>query len=468
MYKIFGTDILRKNSIYITDLHKFLDVIFIQILFYIHIIPNITNRVLILYFVIVFFSLYFLMSVSGLYKSFRVKMIRSLGLKIFSTWLNIVAFMSLLSFLGKINLNLNSDLLTLWFFEIFLYLIFSHLILRLILRSIRKKGNNTRSLLFVGDAFEYKNFVNELNNNEWYGYRIHAWFYKSLKEIEKTDLELPPVHGIFEDLEHWLSNNKVDKIIFSSNGLSRKKIQKFKSIFGNTSISVSCIPSWAELNMRLNIDYLGNMVMIEMWGSEDDFLIILYKRIFDIILSSLIIILTAPALILISIVIKITSKGPIIFLQNRYGLDSKKFKIYKFRTMYTLESGELKDLKHAQINDERVTPIGKILRKWSLDELPQLFNVLLGTMSLVGPRPHAVSHNEKYRKLITGYMQRHSFKPGMTGLAQINDLRGGIENIIDMEKRIEADLLYQSKWDIFLDLSILINTILKFKSKKAY
>ena len=208
--------------------------------------------------------------------------------------------------------------------------------------------------------------------------------------------------------------------------------------------------------------------MIEMWGSEDDFLIILYKRIFDIILSSLIIILTAPALILISIVIKITSKGPIIFLQNRYGLDSKKFKIFKFRTMYTLESGELKDLKHAQINDERVTPIGKILRKWSLDELPQLFNVLLGTMSLVGPRPHAVSHNEKYRKLITGYMQRHSFKPGMTGLAQINDLRGGIENIIDMEKRIEADLLYQSKWDIFLDLSILINTILKFKSKKAY
>ena len=405
---------------------------------------------------------------SGLYKSFRVKLIKSLLLKIFSTWINIISLVTFFSLLTNIISEINLNILLMWFIEIFLYLIFSHLVIRLILRKLRTKGNNSRCLLFVGDAFEYTKFVNELKNNEWYGYKIYAWFYKDTNEIKKLEISLPPVHGKINELEKWLINNQVDKIIFSSNGFSRANINDFKRIFGNTSTTVACIPSWAELNMRLNIDYLGEMVMIEMWGSEDDFLILIYKRLFDIIFSFFIILISLPILIIISILIKSTSRGPIFFLQNRYGLDGQKFKIYKFRTMTTLDNGEEENLRQVKLNDTRVTYIGKLLRAWSLDELPQLLNVLKGNMSLVGPRPHAVSHNEKYRSLITGYMQRHSFKPGMTGLAQIYDLRGETKNLSDMKKRIEADLLYQRNWNIFLDFSILFRTIVKIKSRKAY
>ena len=163
-----------------------------------------------------------------------------------------------------------------------------------------------------------------------------------------------------------------------------------------------------------------------------------------------------------------TSKGPAIFSQYRYGLNGKKFKIFKFRTMIFEDSNNIKEIKQAEKNDARVTIIGKFLRKYSIDELPQLINVLRNEMSLVGPRPHAIQHNEMYRKLILGYMQRHSFPPGMTGLAQINGFRGEIKKLSDMQRRTDHDLIYQKQWSVFLDFKIILTTILKIKSPKAY
>ena len=178
--------------------------------------------------------------------------------------------------------------------------------------------------------------------------------------------------------------------------------------------------------------------------------------------------LLAPLLLLIALAIGLTSPGPILFRQDRYGLDGQRFKINKFRTMTVLEAGDRSGLVQASRHDRRVTPLGRILRRWSLDELPQLFNVLEGSMSLVGPRPHAVDHNEQYRRLIPGYMQRHLFKPGITGLAQVEGLRGETATMDAMAQRVEKDLLYQRNWSLAVDVKILMLTLLRIRSPMAY
>ena len=180
---------------------------------------------------------------------------------------------------------------------------------------------------------------------------------------------------------------------------------------------------------------------------------IFLKRIEDICVASAILMLISPLLLCIAIAIKLNSKGPVFFKQIRYGLNGKPILVYKFRSMSVMENGA--DVKQAVKNDPRVTKVGSFLRKTSLDELPQFINVILGNMSVVGPRPHAAAHNEEYRKLITGYMLRHKVKPGITGLAQIRGWRGETDTLDKMEKRVDCDLEYIRTWSLLLDLKII-------------
>ncbi|HCB0013713.1 TPA: exopolysaccharide biosynthesis polyprenyl glycosylphosphotransferase, partial [Klebsiella pneumoniae] len=192
-----------------------------------------------------------------------------------------------------------------------------------------------------------------------------------------------------------------------------------------------------------------------------------FKRLEDIIVSSLILVLISPVLCIIACAVKFSSPGPIIFRQVRYGMDGKPIKVWKFRSMTVMENDN--KIIQATKNDVRITKVGKFLRSTSLDELPQFFNVLFGQMSVVGPRPHAVAHNEQYRTLIQGYMLRHKVKPGITGLAQINGWRGETDTLDKMKKRIEFDLIYIRGWSIWLDLKIIFLTIFKgFVNKSAY
>jgi putative colanic acid biosysnthesis UDP-glucose lipid carrier transferase len=191
------------------------------------------------------------------------------------------------------------------------------------------------------------------------------------------------------------------------------------------------------------------------------------KRLTDIILSVVILLLLLPLLLIVAVMVKWTSPGPIIFKQRRYGLDGREIAVYKFRTMYVTEDGP--QIRQASKSDERITPIGALLRRSSLDELPQLINVLQGRMSLVGPRPHAVAHNEEYRKLIKGYMVRHKVLPGITGLAQVNGCRGETANLEEMEARVNYDLDYLRHWSPTLDIKIILLTVVKvFRDDKAY
>jgi putative colanic acid biosynthesis UDP-glucose lipid carrier transferase len=172
-------------------------------------------------------------------------------------------------------------------------------------------------------------------------------------------------------------------------------------------------------------------------------------------------------MVIIALLIKLTSRGPIIFKQRRYGLDGREIKIYKFRSMTVSEDGAT--VQQATKQDGRITPLGKYLRRYSLDELPQIFNVLHGSMSLVGPRPHAVAHNEQYRKLIKGYMVRHKVRPGITGLAQVNGCRGETARLEEMQARVDFDLEYLRNWSPTLDLKILVRTVLLLlRDTRAY
>ena len=191
------------------------------------------------------------------------------------------------------------------------------------------------------------------------------------------------------------------------------------------------------------------------------------KRLTDIVLSSIILLLLLPLLAFVAVLVKWSSPGPIIFKQRRYGLDGQEIVVYKFRTMKVTEDGA--HIRQASKTDDRITPIGAMLRRSSLDELPQLINVLQGRMSLVGPRPHAVAHNEEYRKLIKGYMVRHKVLPGITGLAQVNGCRGETSQLHEMQARVNFDLDYLRHWSPILDIKIILLTLIKvIRDDKAY
>ena len=182
------------------------------------------------------------------------------------------------------------------------------------------------------------------------------------------------------------------------------------------------------------------------------------KRPFDLILTSVGLVFLAPAMALIALIVRIDSPGPVLFKQKRFGLDGQEIDIWKFRSMYHTACPDA-DIRQAKLNDRRVTRVGRFLRRSSLDELPQLINVLQGRMSLVGPRPHATQHSQRYRQEVAGYMLRHKIKPGITGWAQVNGWRGETDTLHKMKMRVEFDLAYMRNWSIWLDLRILQRTI---------
>jgi putative colanic acid biosynthesis UDP-glucose lipid carrier transferase len=193
----------------------------------------------------------------------------------------------------------------------------------------------------------------------------------------------------------------------------------------------------------------------------------LVKRLSDIVLALFLLVLVLPLMLAVAVGIKLSSRGPVIFAQNRYGLDGRPIRVYKFRSMTVCEDGAR--IVQARRGDARVTPFGAFLRRSSLDELPQLVNVLQGRMSIVGPRPHAVAHNEAYRRLIRGYMVRHKVRPGITGWAQVNGCRGETDTVDKMERRIAFDLDYLRNWSMALDLRIILKTVrLVLRDAQAY
>ena len=322
-------------------------------------------------------------------------------------------------------------------------------------------GNNFRNAIIIGyteEAIDLKRIFEERPD---YGYRFKGYF--SNKKTNEN------IAGKVDAVKAFSIENNIDEIYCSLNELSNEKLKDLVEFGDENNIVVKFIPdSKAIFSKSLKIDYyeLFPVLSLQKTPLHDPF-IKNFKRIFDFIFSLLVVILVLSWLTpLMAFLIKLESRGPVFFKQSRPGIDEQEFLCYKYRSMQLNITTE----KEASRNDPRVTRIGRFIRKTSIDELPQFFNVLLGDMSVVGPRPHLWSQNKTYGNKVKKYMVRHYVKPGITGLAQVKGCRGEIETDEDMINRIKFDVYYIENWSLLMDVKIIIQTVVNiFKGEeKAY
>jgi putative colanic acid biosynthesis UDP-glucose lipid carrier transferase len=265
-----------------------------------------------------------------------------------------------------------------------------------------------------------------------------------------------------------IRGSNLEEIIISANPDNWPELNKLMSALRVLPLSVKLIPSGplSEL-FKMSFFKIGDTLSVELQSSPRSASELLAKRLLDILIAGTALVLFLPLFLMIAVAIKMDSPGPVLFRQRRCGFNGIRFKILKFRTMSVMEDGE--GVVAAQRNDSRVTRIGRWLRRTSIDELPQLFNVLQGSMSIVGPRPHALAHDNEFEKLVGNYAVRHHVKPGMTGWAQVNGCRGEMRKVADIKQRVSFDLWYIDNWNIALDLKIMLMTAIEVtRSENAY
>lgn len=277
------------------------------------------------------------------------------------------------------------------------------------------------------------------------------------------------LHGSLQELIEKASAGNIDDVYITLPLDSNEEIKNLIEQLANSTANVYYVPDLSAFELlRPNLYCIAGLPIISLYDSPfSSFGSQFLKRVFDLVAGSIILIIILIPLVVIGLAIKLNSQGPILFKQRRYGLNGKEVIVWKFRSMTVCEDGE--NITQATKNDPRVTKLGSFLRSTSLDELPQFINVLQGQMSIVGPRPHAIAHNELYRVKIKNYMLRHKVKPGITGLAQISGYRGETATLDKMEGRVHYDLLYIQNWSLWLDVKILLRTVYKgFISAGAY
>jgi putative colanic acid biosynthesis UDP-glucose lipid carrier transferase len=318
-------------------------------------------------------------------------------------------------------------------------------------------GKVVRSVVVVGANEVGAKFAAICEQHPNLFMQMHGYF------DDRTGVRHPPglrhpVLGKMDALGQYVRANNI-KLIFISQPISAQpRIRRLIDELQDTTASVYFLPDVYIFDlMQARFDNVGGMPVIAIRESPFMGLNSMVKRASDIVLGSIILVLLAPLMLTVALAVKWTSPGPVIFRQRRYGLYGEEIMVYKFRSMWTVEDDG--KVVQASRGDGRVTPVGRFLRRTSLDELPQFVNVLQGSMSIVGPRPHAVAHNEQYRKVIKGYMLRHKVRPGITGWAQVNGLRGETATLDRMEARIQYDLDYLRNWSVWLDLWIILKTV---------
>lgn len=322
-------------------------------------------------------------------------------------------------------------------------------------------GSNFRSAVIIGytpEAIKLKELFETRND---YGYRFLAFF-----SDKKSN---PNIQGNLEDLKPFVIDHNVDEIYCSLNEITNEQLKDLVDFADENKKAIKFIPDTKEIfSKNLKIDYYEFFPVLSLQKTMlHEPMTQMFKRVFDIVFSLIVILGLMSWLVpLLAILIKLESKGPVFFKQGRPGLDEKEFFCYKFRSMQINKTTE----QEASKNDPRVTKTGRFIRKTSLDEMPQFLNVLLGDMSVVGPRPHLWSQNKSYGNKIKKYMVRHYVKPGITGLAQVRGFRGEIESDEDMINRIKFDVFYIENWSLILDLKIIVQTVVNiFKGEeKAY
>lgn len=330
---------------------------------------------------------------------------------------------------------------------------------RVFLTQMRSHGYNTRVCAIAGAGSLGIRLKKTIDSAQWMGLKVGG-FYDDLKSSDR-------VVGNLEQLVADAKQGLYDRVYLTLPMRAEQRMIWLVKELADTTATVYLVPDVFVFELlHAKSENLNGLPTISIFDSPIEGINAWIKRTEDIVLSAVILSLISPLMLLISVLVKCTSKGPVFFKQNRYGMGGEQIRVWKFRSMTVMEQGS--DVVQAVANDPRITPLGGFLRRTSLDELPQFINVLMGDMSIVGPRPHATAHNEHYRKLIDRYMLRHKVKPGITGWAQVNGWRGETDTLYKMAKRIKFDLYYIQNWNLWFDLKIVFLTLFKgFVGKNA-
>ena len=397
---------------------------------------------------------------------FKDKLLNS-GTDIISSWVSLLGILALCGYATNSLHYFENEVLLTWAIATPLLQWLAMAIGRTILRRRAARPELRHSAIVVGAGPLGVKVARALQGNREEGRDFVGWF--DDRTDERLDAEATgQMLGALKDVAPYVRAHGIKEVYITLPLGSQPRILELLESVQGTTASIFFVPDVFGISIiQGRLQDMGGVPVVGICetpftGTND-----LVKRASDIVLASIILVLTAPLLLAIAIGVKLSSPGPVIFRQRRNGLDGSEIAVYKFRSMTTQDNGT--EVAQATKDDPRITPFGAFLRRTSLDELPQFFNVLQGHMSIVGPRPHAVAHNEQYRQLIKAYMVRHKVKPGITGWAQINGLRGETETIEKMKARVEYDLEYLRNWSLGLDLQIIVRTIrVMFFDRNAY
>jgi len=346
-------------------------------------------------------------------------------------------------------------------------LIAATLAMQEVMRRFLMNAFDNRSAIIAGYNTSSLELARRLKMNP--GMRVEVAGFFDDRSSDRLGMEADAkLVGSLSDMSQYVKDNRTDVIFIALPIRHVKRVMNLLDDLRDTTASIYYVPDIFVFDLiQARSGEIHGIPVVAMCETPFYGYRGVAKRVTDVGFSALILLMLLPLLVLIALVVKLSSPGPIIFKQRRYGLDGREIAVYKFRTMRVTEDGA--QIRQASKTDNRITRVGGVLRRASMDELPQLINVLQGRMSLVGPRPHAVAHNEEYRKLIKGYMVRHKVLPGITGLAQVNGCRGETSKLEEMEARVNYDLDYLRHWSPMLDIKIILMTVVKvFRDDKAY
>ncbi|MBV1915058.1 MAG: undecaprenyl-phosphate glucose phosphotransferase [Pseudomonadales bacterium] len=392
-----------------------------------------------------------------LYRSWRAG--RFSGMMI-TTWLSLtIAFTAtiLIAFVFKQSGEISRVAFSIWFFLCFLLTFIWRGIYRIYGKNRRAQGYNTRKAAIVGATKSGHKLLNQIETHDELGYEFTGFFEDRPQDRLNDELNCD-IRGTIDAAIEKARDGEIDVLFIALPITAEQRIAEILIRLGDTTVDVHLIPDFFVSNLvHARLDQVGEVDTLSIFESPHFGVQKWIKRSEDVTLTIFILLIIAIPMLFISMGVRLTSRGPVLFKQRRYGLRGEEIIVWKFRTMTVMEDSC--KIVQATKNDNRITLFGRFLRRTSLDELPQFFNVLKGDMSIVGPRPHAVAHNEEYRNKIEFYMLRHTVKPGITGWAQINGWRGETDTLDKMEKRIEYDLMYIKSWSLWFDLKIIFLTI---------
>jgi putative colanic acid biosynthesis UDP-glucose lipid carrier transferase len=392
----------------------------------------------------------------GLYRSWRGRSMALMWGRIIVSWGMVLLIGLFFSFLIHHAGNISRLWVFYWYANGVALLMLTRMIVYSILYYLRKKGWNSKRVVIVGYGQTGREMHRRAAEQGWFGYEVAAVHAITEDACAPIDPSIQRIETL-QDIPDFVMLNRIDEIWLTLPISASAELQKLQYLLRNTLVDIRWVPDTLSMQILSStmVDFMG-FPAVDLNRPIASGLSGIAKDLFDKVFSLAVLILLMPLFIVIAICIKWSSPGPVFFRQPRHGLNGKKFNVYKFRSMKVHQ--EHGTITQATQNDPRITRIGQFLRRTSLDELPQFFNVLIGDMSVVGPRPHALQHNDMYKDRVELYMLRHRVKPGITGWAQIHGYRGETDTEEKMVKRVQFDLYYIRNWSLWMDLRIIVWT----------